>query len=97
MTAKRGEPKGMDAWEEGIRQNAVAYNVVMFQPRASSRVYQSFEQLEPAVEYSKVVLQEPNRIRSAMIYAIDENNHHALVGTVNRHDLKWKEVEVKTW
>ena len=95
--AKRGELKPMDAWEKTIRDSAVAYNVVMFQPGASSRVYQSFEQLEMAVEYSKVVLQEPNRIRSAMVYAIDENDHHALVGTVNRHDLEWKEVEAKTW
>lgn len=97
MTAKRGELKPMDAWEETIRNNAVAYNVVMFQPGASSRVYQSFDNLQMAIEYGKVVLQEPNRIRSAMIYAINDGDHHALVGTINRHDLKWKEVEAKTW
>jgi hypothetical protein len=49
-----------------------------------------------AQEYSKVVLQEANRIRSAMVYAIDENGHHALIGTMSR-DLKWKKVEPKTW
>jgi hypothetical protein len=95
--AKRGELKPMDAWEQTIRSNAVAYNVVMFQPGASSRVYQSFDNLPMAVEYGKIVLQEPNRIRSAMIYAIDEGDHHALVGTISRHDLQFKEVEVKTW
>jgi hypothetical protein len=95
--AKRGELKPMDAWEQTIRSNAVAYNVVMFQPGASSRVYQSFDNLPMAVEYGKIVLQEPNRIRSAMIYAIDEGDHHALVGTIGRHDLQFKEVEAKTW
>lgn len=94
---KRGELKPMDAFEEGIRDSAVAYNVVMFQPGVSSRVYQSFDNLTMAVEYGKATLQEPNRIRSAMIYAIDESDHHALVGTISRHNLEFKEVEVKTW
>ena len=91
--AKRGDLKPMDEWEERIRSQAVAYNVVMFQPGQSSRVYQSFDNLPMAIEYSKIVLKEPNRIRSAMIYAIDETNHHALVGTVNRHDCEYKQVE----
>ena len=95
--AKRGELKPMDAFEEGIRNSAVAYNVVMFQPGVSSRVYQSFDNLTTAVEYGKVVLQEPNRIRSAMIYANDESNHHELDGTIVRHNLEFKKVEVKTW
>jgi hypothetical protein len=94
---KRGELKGMDAFEEGIRNSAVAYNVVMFQPGVGSRFYQSFDNLTTAVEYGKVVLQEHNRIRSAMIYAIDESDHHALVGTIGRHNLEFKKVEVKTW
>lgn len=91
--AKRGELKPMDAFEEGIRNSAVAYNVVMFQPGVSSRVYQSFTELQEAIEYSKVVLKEPNRIRSAMIYAIDKNEHHALIGTVKRSDGVFKQVE----
>ena len=94
---KRGELKPMDEFEETIRDSAVAYNVVMFQPGRSSRVYQSFEVLEHAVAYSQTTLSEPNRIRSAMIYAIDENNHHALVGTVNRHDGVFKKVEPKRY
>jgi hypothetical protein len=94
--ARRGELKPMDAWEESIRKSAVFYSVVMFQPGVSTRAYQSFEDLGMAQEYSKIVLQEANRIRSAMVYAIDENGHHALVGTMSR-DLKWKKVEPKTW
>jgi hypothetical protein len=97
MVAKRNQLKPMDQFEETIRSNAVAYNVVMFQPGKSSRVYQSFADLEPAIVYSKTVLEEPNRIRSAMIYAIDEHEHHALVGTVNRHDLEFKKVEPKRY
>lgn len=95
--AKRGELKPMDQFEETIRANAVAYNVVCFQPGASSRVYQSFEILEHAVAYGKAILVEPNRIRSAMIYAIDQENHHALVGTINRGSLEFKKVEIKRY
>jgi hypothetical protein len=94
---KRGELKPMDAFEQSIRDSAVGYNVVMFQPGQSSRVYQSFNELQPAIEYSKTILQEPNRIRSAMIYAIDKHDHHALVGTVKRNDLIFKEVELSTY
>jgi len=93
---KRGELRDMDKWEESIRNSAVAFSVVMFQPGASSRVYQTFEDLTTAQEYSKVVLQEANRIRSAMIYAIDNAGHHALVGTMDRA-LKWKEVVLKRY
>lgn len=94
---KRGELKPMDEFEESIRNNAVFYNVVMFQPGVSTRIYQSFEILEHAIAYGKVVLSETNRIRSAMIYAIDQDNHHALVGTINRSNLEFKKVEVKRY
>lgn len=93
---KKGELKPMDEFEEAIRANAVAYNVVFFQPGQSSRVYQSFEDLNIAIKYSAVTLSEPNRIRTAMIYAIDENSHHALVGTMNR-DGVFKKVEPKRY
>ena len=84
-----------DEWEQSIRDNAVAYNVVMFQPGTSSKVYQSFEELDHAIIYSRVTLEQVNRIRSAMIYAISEEGRHALVGTMNRNDLNFKEVQVK--
>lgn len=97
MVARKGEMKPMDAWERSIKDSAVLYSVVMFQPGVSSRVYQTFEMLDDAIKYSTTVLQEENRIRSAMIYAIDEHNHHALVGTINRHNLQFKEVVEKTY
>jgi hypothetical protein len=89
---KRGELKPMDAFEQSIRDSAVGFNVVMFQPGVSSRVYQSFDSLPMAIDYSKSVLKEPNKIRSAMIYAIDKHEHHALVGTVKRSDCEYKQV-----
>ena len=95
--SKKGELKDMDAFEMGIRENAVAYNVVCFQPGVSSRVRQSFNDLRYAIEYSRVILEEPNRIRSAMIYAIDSGDHHALVGTMTRNDLTFKEVIPKRY
>jgi hypothetical protein len=93
---KKGELKPMDVFEESIRENAVAYNVVFFQPGQSSRVYQTFNDLNLAIKYSAVTLSEPNRIRTGMIYAIDKENHHALVGTMNR-DGVFKKVEPKRY
>lgn len=89
--ARAGDLKPMDAYEETIRKNAVLYNVILFTPGTSSRLAQSFTDLERAVAYAKIVLQEPNRIRAAMIYAIDEHDHHALHGTIRR-DLVYKRV-----
>jgi len=86
-------PSPQDLFEQEIIDNPVKYNVVLFQPMRNSRVGMSFDNLSMAVEYGKVVLDEPNRIRAAMIYAIDENDHHALVGTINRFDKTFKEVE----
>lgn len=95
--AKKGELKPMDAWEQEIKERAVAYNVICFIPGQSTRTHQSFDNLPMAIEYSKIILKEPNRIRSAMVYAIDDANHHALVGSVGRHDLEWKPVVAKTY
>lgn len=87
------KPSPQDLFEKEICDNPSHYNVVLFQPGKNSRVGMSFDNLEMAIEYGKVVLAEPNRIRATMIYAIDENNHHALVGTINRFDKTFKEVE----
>jgi len=90
----QSELRDMDAFEQQIKENAIAYNVVMFQPMTSTRMYQSFQNLEPAIEYARSTLQEKNQLRSAMIYAIDADKHHALVGTMGR-DLKYKEIQPK--
>ena len=79
---KRGELKDMDGFEEGVRQSAVQYNVVLFQPRKPSLVSGTFKDLGEAQTYSRDMLSEQTKVRSAMIYAIDESDHHALVGTI---------------
>lgn len=92
---RKGELNIVDADEQRIRDNPEFYNVAFFQPKTSTRINKSFYEIEYAINYAKEILSETNRIRSAMIYAIDEYNNHALVGTMQR-DLKWKEVVPKT-
>lgn len=93
--SRKGQLKDMDRYEQSIRDNAVSYSVVCFQPGTSARTYASFTDLDYSIQYGKEILKEPNRIRSVMIYALDEYEHHALVGTIDR-SLKYKEVVPKT-
>ena len=95
--AKRGELKPMDAWEEGIREKAVAYNVVLFQPGSSSRVRGTVDSIESATQHGLELLAENSAARSVMIYAIDEFDHHALVGTIDRHSKTYKPVIAKRY
>ena len=94
--ARKGQLKDMDAHEQSIRDNAVCYSVIGFTPRTSARSYFTTESLEYAKAYARQLLQDEVRIRSAMIYALDEDNHHALHGTMNRHDMEYKEVIPQT-
>lgn len=90
--AGKGELKPMDAYEKGIRDNVVCYSVIGFIPRTSAKTYFTTESLLQAKVYAKQLLLDEVRIRSAMIYALDEYDHHALHGTMNRHDMQYKEV-----
>jgi hypothetical protein len=97
MGAKRGDLKPVDEWEESIRNNAKYYGVVGFVPGTGNRAYQAFEELSYAKAYAQQLMSEKdNRIRTAMIYAIGEYNHHALVGSYDTQG-KWKEVIPKRW
>jgi len=99
MTRKKGEMTDMDRYEEGIRQNADKYSVVGFRPGSGMETMRIFtgDQLPHAIAYAKILMKERvNRLRSAMIYALDEYNHHALVGTVDEFNPDtFKEVKVK--
>lgn len=99
MTRKKGEATDMDLYEQSIRENADTYAVITFKPGSGMKTARVFnnDQLKHAIEYSKVLMQEKTfRIRAAMIYAIDEYNHHALVGTVNEFDpTTFKEAKIK--
>lgn len=90
--AKVKQEHPVDVHSKTIIENAEFYNVAFFQPGTSTRVYHSFYDLNVSKAYAEVALSEPNRLRSAMIYAIDEHKNHALVGTMGR-DLVWKETK----
>lgn len=94
--AKRGELKPMDAFEEEVRANAVQYNVTLFVPGSSTHLKESTPTLDEAVAQSNVLLEDNARSRSAMIYAVDENDRFAMVGSVDRSG-KWKPVVVKRY
>ena len=50
-----------------------------------------------AKEYCKELLRDGSlRLRATMIYAVDEYDRNALVGTMNLDEI-WKDVEVKRY
>ncbi len=85
----------MDVFEKSIRDNPHHYNVVLFQPVKNSRIGKSFDTISEAIEYGTNIVSEENKVRAAMVYAIDKDNHHALCGTVNRFNKTYKEVEAR--
>lgn len=96
---RRGQMSDQDAADEVVRNNAAYYNVVLHVPQKNSRVYYSSEVLEDAIEFAESVYEDENlpRVRSAMVYAVDENDHFALMGTTNRFASKFKPVKVKIY
>ena len=94
---RKGEMSDVDKYEQAIIQNAEKFVVVSFRPGTSSKNRMAFENLDYAVEYGRQLLNDEVRIRAVMVYAIDEDDHHALVGTINRHDMLWKEVKPKIY
>ena len=95
--AKRGEMKPVDADEHRIRVNAKYYTVVGFRPGLGRKLYQRFDNLVWAKAYCKELLREKElRLRAIMIYAVDEYDRNALVGTMNLDEI-WKDVEVKRY
>lgn len=94
--AKKGDLKPMDEFEETVRANAKYYNVVLFTPGSSSRVYHTVDTLDEAKDFSFGVFDDQPRCRAAMVYAVDEDERFALVGTVNRGG-KWKQATVKRY
>jgi hypothetical protein len=89
---KKGQLKDMDAWEQSIRDAAVYYTTIAFQPQKGQIPLQSFENLEHAKKYAELVIDEVTRYRSISVYAINEAGNHTLVGTVNQFKKEFKEV-----
>lgn len=95
--ARRGDLKPVDADEYRIRSNAKYYTVVGFRPGEGRKLFQTFENLLWAKEYCKELLRDGSlRLRTTMIYAVDEYDRNALVGTMNLDEI-WKDVEVKRY
>lgn len=94
--AKKGELKDMDAWEQNIRDNAEFFTTIAFQPRKGQIPLMNFENLNMAIAYAQATMEEINRYRCVMVYAISEDGHHALCGTVNQFDKAWKPVVPQT-
>jgi hypothetical protein len=95
--AKRGELKPMDAFEESVRATAVKYNVVGFRPGHDSKLYHSYPSLVLAKIAAQNLILQPLGLRCVMIYAIDVDEHHALVATVNRFDKQIKDVALSRY
>ena len=93
----KGKLKPVDQDEENIRSNAKYYTVVGFKPGLGRKLYQRFDNLVWAKEYCKELLRDGSlRLRATMIYAVDQYDRNALVGTMNLDEI-WKDVEVKRY
>lgn len=87
-----GKLKDMDAWEETIRQNADYYATIAFQPRVGQIPLMTFDSLEQAIAYAEITMGQENRYRCVSIYAVDKERHHAMCGSVNQYQGKYKKV-----
>lgn len=96
---KKGQMSDQDAADEVVRNNAAYYNVVLHVPQTNSRVKFTDTDLESAIDFAEGVYDDPNQpgVRAAMVYAVDENDHFALVGTTNRFKREYKPVVVKIY
>lgn len=95
--AKRGELKPVDEEEHRIRSNAKYYTVVGFRPGQGRKLYQTFDTLVFAKAYCAELLKDPIlRLRATMIYAVDEYDRNALVGTMGQDNV-WKDAEEKRY
>ena len=83
-----------DTWEQSIVDNPSSYSVVAFTPQRGSRAMPEIPTFEEAYSYATEVLDLDKRVRSCMIYAVNEYNNHAMVGSLHRQS-GWKEVERK--
>lgn len=94
---RKGNLKPVDEDENRIRSNAKYYTVVGFRPGQGRKLYQTFDNLIFAKSYCKELLKDNYlRLRATMIYAVDEHDRNALVGTMGM-DKVWKDVEEKRY
>lgn len=87
----KGDLKPMDAYEQTIKDNAISYKVVFFQAATSARLTFTCDNFDEANDEAVKILSESNKIRSVMVYAANQYENHAMVGSMGR-DLIWKPV-----
>lgn len=94
---RKGQMSDQDAADEAVRARATHYNVVLYVPQKNSRVYFTDTELTAAIEFAESVYEDPElpQARAAMVYAVDENDHFAMMGSTNRFDQKFKPVVIK--
>lgn len=83
----------VDEWEQTIIDNAVSYSVVAFTPQRGSQAMPEIPSFDIAYETAKNTLEKDGRVRACMIYAVNEYNNHAMVGSLNVHG--WTAVKRK--
>ena len=88
-STRKDQLSPVDQDEEDIRNRAIMYTTIFFVPPAR-RERAEFETLALAKTFEERGLQEQQSYRSALIYAVDDRERSALVGTMHRSDLKWK-------
>jgi hypothetical protein len=94
---KRGTLKPVDQEESRIRSNAKYYTVVGFSPGNGRKIYNTFDTLVFAKAYCKELVNHTGlRLRAVMVYAVDEYERNALVGTMGQ-DSVWKEAVEKRY
>jgi hypothetical protein len=96
---RRGEMSEQDVADELVRHNASYYNVVLHAAQQNSRIHFSSPDLGDAIEFAENVYQDINQVacRCAMVYAVDEHDHFALMGTTNKYQYKFKPNVVKIY
>ena len=82
-----------DEWEQSVIDNAVSYSVVAFTPQRGSQAVPELPSFDIAYETAENTLAQDGRVRACMIYAVNEYNNHAMVGSLNSHG--WTPVERK--
>ena len=87
---KRGQLKPMDQFEQDIIARATRFVVTMFTPFSSVRTYASHNTLQQAMDYVVEEVPKDPKVRCAMVYGVDEWDHHALACYYRQNDKEWK-------
>ena len=83
--------KDVNTWEKEVIENCTNYSVWVY-GGYSPRSMKNIPTFEEAFEYAKESLRVDERLRSCIIYAVNEYKNHAMIGYYHR-EVGWKPVE----